>query len=255
MTCEDKRRKAPSFDPDAPIERPPSGELVDPGQFWTGEQLARFEVAAAEGLRPRRAFAAAVTADELLRRPAALDTLARAGCDELQIDFRTLGPAGDPRAAQLARLVDAAHRRGMRVRGSFTLGWDHDDPGSFEALVRWVEARRLFDVDLRLWTPDPGSSVLRRLAAADRIIHRDPRCWDGAHVVVEPARMSAQTLYRGWVWCQGQLAGLRSIWRRRPRPLAELPAYLAAVLWSKLAPLRARSRVRGRLLPALGGEG
>jgi hypothetical protein len=185
-----------------------------------------------------------VRADELLRAGNALDSLLPGR--ELFVDFDTLGPVGDSRAAALTQLVERLRERGLRVHGSFTLGHDHDDVGCFERLVEWVEARRLANVELRLWTPDPGSSAVRSLALADRVVHRDLERWDGAHVVVNPARMSAQTLYRGWAWARRELGSLRSIWRRRPTELAALPAYLLAMARFALAPARARASRKAR---------
>jgi hypothetical protein len=164
-----------------------------------------------------------VRADELMRVSA--DSLPPRGL-RLFVDFDTLGPPGDARAEMLSRLVDRLRGRGLRLHGTFTLGHDHDDVGCFERLVEWIEARRLANVELRLWTPDPASPTVRALALADRLLHRDLRRWDGAHVVVSPAQMSAQTLYRGWAWARRQLGSLRSIWRRRPCEVRALPAYL-----------------------------
>jgi hypothetical protein len=192
--------------------------------------------------RPVRAAApwpAAIRADELLESEQALESLLLDGREALFVDFDTLGPAGDARAELLAELVERLRGRGLRVHGGFTLGHDHDDVGCFERLVAWVEARRLASVELRLWTPDPGSSIVRALATADRVRHRDLQRWDGAHVVVNPARMSAQTLYRGWAWARRRLGSVRSIWRRRPGALAALPAYLLAMAYFTLVPARA----------------
>jgi len=166
-----------------------------------------------------------VRVDELLRAGEALDSLPLCG-RALFVDFETLGPAGGERSEMLSQLVERLHGRGLRVHGTFTLGHDHDDVGCFDRLVEWVEARRLANVELRLWTPDPRSPVVRALGLADRILHRDWKRWDGAHVVVSPAQMSAQTLYRGWAWARRQLGSLRSIWRRRPCEVSALPAYL-----------------------------
>jgi hypothetical protein len=181
-----------------------------------------------------------VRADELLRAGQALDSLL-VGEGELFVDFETLGPVGDPRADVLTQLVERLRGRGLRVHGSFTLGHDHDDVGCFERLVEWVEARRLAKVEVRLWTPDPGSSAVRVLAIADRVVHRDLERWDGAHVVVNPARMSAQTLYRGWAWTRRELGSLRSVWRRRPSELVALPPYLLSMVHF----VRGHARARG----------
>ena len=186
-----------AFDPEQPITHPVRSPLSLPG---------------------------GVSADSLLEQ--ALDSLLPVYGRQLFVDFDTLGPAGDARADSLSRLVDELRGRGLRVHGTFTLGHDHDDVGCFERLVEWVEARRLANVELRLWTPEPGGPTVRALALADRIVHRDWKRWDGAHVVVSPAQMSEQTLYRGWAWARRQLSSLRSIWRRRPSELAALPAYV-----------------------------
>lgn len=204
----------PAFDPEQPIARP---------------------------VRTVLAWPRAVRADELLRAGQALDSLPLDGPEELFVDFDTLGPIGDARAEALTQLVERLRGRGLRVHGSFTLGHDHDDVRSFERLVEWVEARRLATVELRLWTPNPGSSLVRTLAIEDRVRHRDLQRWDGAHVVVSPAQMSAQTLYRGWAWARRRLGSLRSIWRRRPSEVAALPAYLLAMAWFALAPARAQA--------------
>lgn len=202
-----------AFDPDEPIARPVRALLSLPG---------------------------AVRADDLLADEA-LDSRQMNG--QLFIDFDTLGPAGDSRADRLSGLVERLRGRGLRLHGSFTLGQDHDDVGCFERLVAWVEARGLGNIELRLWTPDPSSSIVRSLALADRILHRDLQRWDGAHVVVNPAQMSAQTLYRGWAWARWQLGSLRSIWRRRPSGVAALPAYLLSMAsfgWARAGGWRAK---------------
>ncbi|PRP94724.1 hypothetical protein ENSA5_40470 [Enhygromyxa salina] len=249
-----------AFDPEQPIDRPvrAGAELLGAGVWasgvWDLAQLRSFEHAAARGMDLGTPFAAAVRADALLRAPQVIDSLEASGCEELHVDFDSLGPADDPRAEQLTELVEALRARGLRIHGAFTLGQDHDDAGSFERLVEWVEARRLASVSLRLWTPDPGSALVRELARADRVRHRDLRRWDGAHVVVAPANMSAQTLYRGWVWARRQLSSITSIWRRRPTTLAELPGYLWASVCATLAPSTACARARARLLPARGAS-
>ncbi|HLT38749.1 MAG TPA: hypothetical protein VK034_20825, partial [Enhygromyxa sp.] len=183
--------------------------------------------------------------DELARLddPEVVEQLAASGCDELVIDFDTLGGPADSRPLVLGALVRQLQRRGFAIHGIFTLGQDHDDLGCFERLVEWVEAQRLVTVELRLWTPDPGSSLVRMLAREDRIPHRALDRRDGAHVVVAPKQMCAQALYRGWVWAQRRLDSLASIWRRRPRDRVGLLRYATTMIAAKLGS-------RERLLPA-----
>jgi hypothetical protein len=239
---------APGFDPDQPVSRPVRGPAPLSGRFvWGPADLTRLERALIGGARP---FAAAIAADALLDADAVVDRLAASGCDELVIDFDTLGP-GPERPLVLAGLVRQLQRRGFAIHGIFTLGQDHDDVGCFERLVAWAEAHELVTVELRLWTPDPGSSLVRALAREDRVRHRALDRWDGAHVVIVPKQMSAQTLYRGWAWAQRRLDSLGSIWRRRPRERLVAWRYLRALLAAKLAAPWARARVRERLLPVV----
>ena len=218
--------KTAGFDPLTPLLRPPTWrELVPRASIWGMAELARFR-------RDRTPLPSlvAVAADALLQDPTVVEELLAAECSELFLDAHTLGAEGDRREAGLTALVEALQAGGVRVFAGFTLGLDHDEVGCFERLVAWVEARRLCGVELRLWVPEPGSEQFRVLARADRIVHRQLRCWDGAHVVVTPARMSPQVLYRGWVWAQQRLASPGSIWRRRPLDPAVWPAFLLALL-------------------------
>jgi hypothetical protein len=243
-----------AFDPEQPVDRPVRAYApLSESYVWGRAALARLELAMIRGLRPCLPFAAAIAADALLASESIIDLLQASGCNELLVDFDTLGGSAQPeRPLVLAGLVEQLRQRGFAVHGIFTLGRDHDDVGCFERLVEWVEAQGLVSVELRLWTPEPGSALVRELAREDRVLHRSLDRWDGAHVVVTPKLMSAQTLYRGWVWAQRRLGSLGSLWRRRPRDHAALLRYLGAMLTAKLAPLRARARVRGRLLPAFG---
>jgi hypothetical protein len=239
------------FDPEQPVDRPVRAPApLSESYVWGRAELARLELAVLCGTRPCLPFAAAIAADALLAGDAILDVLQASGCDELVIDFDTLGGPADSRPRALAGLVGQLRRRGFAVHGIFTIGQDHDDLGCFERLVEWVEAQGLVTVELRLWTPDPGSTLMRELAREDRILHRSLDRWDGAHVVVAPKQMSAQTLYRGWVWAQRRLGSLGSLWRRRPRDRAALLRHGVAMLATMLVPLWARARVRERLLPA-----
>lgn len=242
------RERSLSFDPRRPLDGPAPKLSPGPGRrFWGLRELDRFLRWTAGGRPTTSRFAAAISADALLRSDN-VEVLVTAGCDELHVDLHTLGPAGDPRARALARLVERLQRRGVRVSGTITVGLDHDDPRCFERLVEWAEGCRLFALEVTLWTPEPGSPVARQLADARRLLHRDLSRWDGAHVVVAPAQMSSQTLYRGWVWCRRRLGSLGSRWRRRPRERAAVPTYLWATLLSLLAPTHAHRRTRGRLL-------
>jgi hypothetical protein len=146
---------------------------------------------------------------------------------ELLVDFDSLRDHGH--AERLAELVAALHRHDIVVHGSFTLGYDHDDEHVFARLVAWVEAQGLAAVELRLWTPTPGTDEARALADAGRLRHLDYARWDGRHVIVEPAAMAPETLQRGWAWALRRLGSLRSIVRRRPAGMLGVRHVLAGL--------------------------
>lgn len=226
-----------AFDPQLPLARPAprtATRLAAPSCDRAQLQRLLAELAAGAVVEPDRVLA--VEADALLDTADSVAALARSGCAELVVAFDTLGPAASPRAARLAGLVDALHAHRIRIHARFTIGYDHDEPSCFETLVEWIEAQRIASVELGLWTPAPGSSLIRALAHADRVRHTHFGHWDGAHVVISPAQMSEQTLYRGWVWAQLRLASLRSQWRRRPAGGARaVAAHLLRAL-ARLAP-------------------
>jgi hypothetical protein len=197
-----------SFDPDRPVPRP-----------------------AALSLRAGR-----VPALALLRAGVPTSLHGR----ELVVEFDTLGDS--VHARRLGELVAELHRRDVVVHGSFTLGYDHDDEQTFSRLVAWVEAHGLAGVELRLWTPTPGSEEARALAEAGRLRHLDYARWDGCHVIVEPAGMAPETLQRGWAWALGRLGSLRSIARRRPHGTLGVRHLLAAAAPHWLARIIARTR-------------
>src|SRR5690606_38797702 len=106
-----RHRCVPPFDPTAPIPHParPIASLVSGA--WDLGTLQRFELATTEGLRLTTPFAAAISADALLAAAPAIDSLLHSGCDELHIDFNTLGLADNPKIHQLAALIQALQDR------------------------------------------------------------------------------------------------------------------------------------------------
>jgi len=106
-------------------------------------------------------------------------------------------------------------------------GFDHDDAEVFGKTVEWIEANRLECATFHILTPYPNTPLFGQLEKQGRIVHRDWRLYDTAHVVFEPAAMTAEELLAGYRWCYERLFSHRSIWRRRPRDWHAVPSYLA----------------------------
>jgi radical SAM superfamily enzyme YgiQ (UPF0313 family) len=178
-------------------------------------------------------WSAALTID-VTDDPTLVRDMALAGCTGVFIGFESLNVANldaarkrTPVPDDYARRVAVLHEYGIQVNGSFVLGFDHDGPDVFEKTVEWIETNRLECATFHLLTPYPGTPLFEQLEREGRVVHRDWRLYDTAHVVFEPARMSAEQLQAGYEWCYRRLFSHRSIWRRRPADRRALLAYLA----------------------------
>jgi radical SAM superfamily enzyme YgiQ (UPF0313 family) len=178
-------------------------------------------------------WSAALTID-VTDDPSLVREMALAGCTGVFIGFESLNAANlesankrTPVPEDYARRVKIFHDHGIQVNGSFVLGFDHDGPDVFEKTVDWIEANRLECATFHMLTPYPGTPLFRELESANRIVHRDWRLYDTAHVVFEPAWMTAEQLRAGYEWCYRRLFSHSSIWRRRPSAWRAVLPYLA----------------------------
>jgi radical SAM superfamily enzyme YgiQ (UPF0313 family) len=178
-------------------------------------------------------WSAALTID-VTDDPSLVREMALAGCVGVFIGFESLN-VGNLEAARkrtpapddYARRVAILHDNGIQVNGSFVLGFDHDDESVFERTVEWIEANRLECATFHILTPYPGTPLFAELEAEGRIVHRDWRLYDTAHVVFEPKLMTAEELAAGYELCYDRLFSHASIWRRRPQDWRAVPSYLA----------------------------
>jgi radical SAM superfamily enzyme YgiQ (UPF0313 family) len=178
-------------------------------------------------------WSAAVTID-VSDDPSLVRAMALAGCTGVFIGLETLSDANldaankkTPRVADYARRVALFHDHGIQVNGSFVFGFDEDGPDVFERTVEWIEEQPLECATFHILTPYPGTPLFRQMESEGRIRHRDWSRYDTAHAVFEPKRMSVEQLEEGYAWCYRRLFSHRSIWRRRPRDVRAVPAYLA----------------------------
>ena len=125
--------------------------------------------------------------------PTLVREMALAGCTGVFVGFESLN-AGNLRDARkrspvpddYARRVAILHDNGIQVNGSFVLGFDHDGASVFARTVEWIEQNRLECATFHILTPYPGTPLFDQLARRRRIVHRDWRLYDTAHVVFEP---------------------------------------------------------------------
>lgn len=185
-------------------------------------------------VRPlEKMWSAAVTLD-VTDDPSLVEEMARAGCAGVFIGFETLNDENlsqarkrTPRVDDYARRVRIFHDLGIRVNGSFVVGFDGDGRDTFLTLAQWIEAQRLACATFHILTPYPGTPLFRQLEAEGRLLHRDWERYDTTHVVFRPKRLTPDELELGYDWLYRRLFSHRSIWARRPGSWSDLPTYLA----------------------------
>ena len=93
------------------------------------------------------------------------------------------------------RAIETIQDAGVTVNGCFVLGLDGDGPEVFEAVAEFVTESGLFDVQITVMTPFPGTPLYDRLLADGRLL--EPEAWERCtmfDVNVRPAQMSPETL-------------------------------------------------------------
>jgi radical SAM superfamily enzyme YgiQ (UPF0313 family) len=163
------------------------------------------------------------TDDELLRM------LADSGCAQLLIGFETPSSLAldgvelraNWKAKQLSgylRAIDRIQSHGITVNGCFILGLDNAGPDSFDEIVRFVRDSGLYEAQITVLTPFPGTALYRRLEDEGRILR--PGAWERCtlfDVNFRPSHMTVSQLEKGLRRVGEQLYTADETRRRRRR--------------------------------------
>jgi radical SAM superfamily enzyme YgiQ (UPF0313 family) len=138
--------------------------------------------------------------DELLRM------ISQSGCRQMLIGFETPTDQGldgielrsnwKYRKRDFSRAaIENIQSHGITLNGCFVLGLDGDTEEAFDLIPRFVEATALYDVQVTVQTPFPGTPLYRRLLKSNRL--REPRNWRRCSlfdVNFHPVHMTAERL-------------------------------------------------------------
>lgn len=94
--------------------------------------------------------------------------------------------------------IETIQRNGITVNGCFVLGLDNTDTSSFERIWDFVNESGLFEVQITVLTPFPGTPLYKRLKDEDRILHDG--MWEMCtlfDVNFQPQNMSVSDLESG----------------------------------------------------------
>lgn len=140
--------------------------------------------------------------DALLRK------MRQAGCAQILIGLEDPDEGTDQlelkanwKARQPAHYLDAIRRiqdHGITVNGCFVLGLDSHTPASFDRLWEFIQRSGLYEIQLTVLTPFPGTPLFDRLLAAGRLI--EPHAWEKRtlfDVTFQPAHLTVDELRDG----------------------------------------------------------
>jgi radical SAM superfamily enzyme YgiQ (UPF0313 family) len=164
--------------------------------------------------------------------PELLTLMRKAGCRQVLIGLES--PAQQPldgielranaKAKWAPRYLDRLRRiqdHGITVNGCFILGLDGQTTEIFEQVLDFSLQVPLFDVQITVLTPFPGTPLYDRLLSEGRILQPDR--WDLCtlfDVNFRPSHMTPEELAQGMRWLTRRLYSARTTQRRR-RPFFE----------------------------------
>jgi radical SAM superfamily enzyme YgiQ (UPF0313 family) len=175
--------------------------------------------------------------------PELLALMRRSGCRQLLIGLESPEQTAlegielrtNFKAHRFATCRDAVRRiqeHGITVNGCFILGLDGHTPDIFQKILNFVDEVALYEVQITVLTPFPGTPLYDRLLREGRLIQ--PERWDLCtlfDVNFVPKGMTPTELRRGVYWLAEQLYNEDRVAARRRR-------YFEA-LWNRSADDRA----------------
>jgi radical SAM superfamily enzyme YgiQ (UPF0313 family) len=129
---------------------------------------------------------------------------------ELRADFKSR------RSGTCVEAVRRIQAQGITVNGCFILGLDQHTPGIFEQVLDFAMKVPLYDVQITVLTPFPGTPLYARLLREGRILA--PGRWDLCtlfDVNYVPRNMTVDQLQDGMYWLAERLYSENSLLSRR----------------------------------------
>ena len=139
-----------------------------------------------------------------------LTLMRQAGCAEVLIGLESPGPEGmqglemkvdwkHKKRGDYLRLVHNVQSHGIRVNGCFVLGLDGQTTDIFDRVYDFAKELKLYDVQVTLQTPFPGTPLYERLRRTDRLL--EEKAWHKCtlfDLTFEPTDMTADELVTGF---------------------------------------------------------
>ncbi|HUI93062.1 MAG TPA: cobalamin-dependent protein [Chitinivibrionales bacterium] len=94
-------------------------------------------------------------------------------------------------AVDLVRMIEDI---GIHFFGSFGIGFDNQDKGVTERILKFTQDARIDLAEFYIPTPFPGTKFGERIAAENRLLHRNYSLWNHANVVFKPKNFTETEL-------------------------------------------------------------
>ena len=156
-----------------------------------------------------------------------LRLMRRSGCAQVLIGLESPIPTGLPglemkrdwkrkKQAEYREVVDRIQSEGITVNGCFIIGLDGHTTEIFDAIYEFAGATALYDVQITMLTPFPGTPLYARLAREKRLI--EPTNWKKCTLFdlnFIPSHMTPEELTEGFRRLAVDLYGEEFTRRRR----------------------------------------
>jgi len=110
----------------------------------------------------------------------------------------------------IQRILDS----GIGIDGSFIFGFDNEDTSIFERTLEFIVKIRLPAATFSILTPYPGTKLIEKLEAEERIVDRNWEHYNGTHAVFKPAKMTPDQLEEGRMWIKQEFYSYMNIFKR-----------------------------------------
>jgi radical SAM superfamily enzyme YgiQ (UPF0313 family) len=169
----------------------------------------------------------------------ALDLMRRSGCQGVLVGFESLSPeslAAMNKGFNLmkggpAQALANFRRSGLRIYGTFILGYDADSPDTFDATVNFARDEGLFIAAFNHITPFPGTPLYERLKSQGRLLYEawwlDER-YRYNMVPFTPAQMSPEELSAACVKARRAFYSWPSIFKRAAKRVNRSDPFMLA---------------------------
>jgi len=164
--------------------------------------------------------------------PELLDLMSEVGCQSLFIGFESINNVAlqsvnkDNRVEKYESIVREIHSRGIMINASMVFGLDGDNSDVFKNTMDWLVKNKIETLTSHILTPYPGTELYSRMNKEGRIVEYDLSKYNTACVVFEPRGMTAEELYRGYIWMYKEFYSFKNVLRRMPEHRAQHVPYI-----------------------------